>query len=250
MHSYLAYTRATRPTGKLLAHELGFTSFGIQKPRHRLDVLVRWGSRRIMPQAKLVLNRAGAISRAADKVVALEMLQAKGIATIPFFLTWEEAYTAAEGGVIFGRRRSGMGGRDIVVYEPHHREPAFVHDWFTIYREPTREVRIHVVHDRVVRIQGKYKDFPEQAARNPYVRNYEQGYRFRAPKQKLHSRRREQAIESVRALGLDFGAVDMLLFGDGAESLVLEVNTAPSCSPMTLAAYAQAIKELLPFSNL
>lgn len=250
---YLAYTKASRPTGRALAQLLGFQNFGIRQARHPLNVLVRWGSRKEMPRASRVLNTALAIKMASDKVLAIEAMSRDGIPTVPCFTTWPEALAAASDGIILGRTRSGMQGAGIVVYDPsevhdgkYARGPIRPHEWYTIYHEPTREVRLHVVGGEVVRIQGKYLDFPELAGENPFVRNYKTGYRYRTPRRNLHSRRREIAIEAVRALGLDFGAVDMLLFGGEADPMVLEINTAPACSPLTAESYAEAIERMLP----
>ena len=100
--------------------------------------------------------------------------------------------------------------------------------------------------DRVLRIQGKYLDFPDQHT-NPYIQNYGQGYRFRAPNFDIHQDRKDLAIAAVRALGLDFGAVDMLI-GEDKKAYVLEVNSAPACSPLTLTAYAEAFADELDLS--
>jgi D-alanine-D-alanine ligase-like ATP-grasp enzyme len=51
-------------------------------------------------------------------------------------------------------------------------------------------------------------------------------------------------VNAVVALGLDFGAVDLLI-GDDGQTYVLEVNTAPACSPMTAACYIGAFQRLL-----
>lgn len=166
---------------------------------------------------------------------------------MPCVLTWEDALALGSDNIILGRTRQGFGGKGIVAYDPsglydgrYSREPVREHEWYTIYHEPSREVRLHVVDGEVVRIQGKYLDFPEEKERNLFVRNYKTGYRFRKPKRELHSRRKETAIEAVRALGLHFGAVDMMLFRD-QEAMVLEINTAPACSPLTASSYAEAL---------
>lgn len=109
---------------------------------------------------------------------------------------------------------------------------------YTLYVPNTREYRLHVFKDRVLRVQGKYLDFPHQHT-IPYIQNYAQGFRFRAPSVQLHQHRLDFAVEAVRALGLDFGAVDMLIGEDG-KSYFLEVNSAPACSPLTLRGYAEA----------
>ena len=252
MFTYLAYTPLTRPTGRIMAAELGLRSYGVRRPPEPPGVLVRWGSRREMGAPEIILNRASAIRLASDKIATLDHMANAGIPHVPYFRTWEEALTAGGRAIILGRRRWGMQGRGIQVYDPaqiwggrYPRFPTLRHDWFSIYMEPTREVRLHVVGSDVVRIQGKYLDFPEQAARNPFVRNYGTGYRFRAPRRDLHTRRKEAAVEAVAALGLDFGAVDMLLFGGSEEARILEINTAPACSPLTARAYADALTRAL-----
>lgn len=243
---YLAYTKATQPTGRVLAELLGFSNFGVRGMREPLHVLLRWGSRRKMPQARLVLNQARAIQLAGDKLLAIEAMASAGIPTVPFFRTWGEAQAAARGdGVIFGRTRSGMRGQGITIYTPG-RQPRAPHEWYSLYQEPTREIRVHVVDREVIRVQGKFLDLPELAGKNPYVRNHEGGYRYRTPKMKVRRQRQELAIEAVRTLGLTFGAVDMLLFGSETDPMVLEVNTAPACNPLTAQKYAEALARIIP----
>lgn len=249
MPAYLAYLPRTRPTGRALAQEMGLSNFGVRPPRQRPHVLIRWGSARPMGDVAHVLNQARAIMLASHKFAALDRLRDAAIPTVPFYGSWAEALDAAGGsGIILGRSFSGMQGRDIRVYDPcqvyrqrYPAAPTSPHQWYSIYMEPTREVRIHVVAGEVIRVQGKYCDVPEHTDRNPFVRNYVTGYRYRSPRGDLRSQRREAATESIRTLGLDFGAVDMLLFGEERDAVVLEVNTAPSCSPMTLSAYARAL---------
>lgn len=248
MSGYFAYTPGTRPTGREMARLLGFRHFGIRPPGYELDLLVRWGSRRPMPEASKIFNPAWAIKAASDKVIALTKMQEAGLSTVPWFERWDDAVRASEGTVVLGRTRRGMQGRGIRVYDPHflHNgiypvEPRLPDQWYSVYQEPTREVRLHVVEGEVVRIQGKYLDFPEHQQRQPFVRNYRTGYRFRAPRRDVHTSRKELAIEAVRALGLTFGAVDMLLFGGGEPAMILEVNSAPACSPLTAESYAEAL---------
>ena len=250
MIDYLTYTRTTRPTGRILAELLGLEQYGIRQPTTPLAVLIRWGSVRQMPRARRVLNQADAIRLASDKVATIELLSEAGIRCVPCFTTWEQALARAGGRIILGRTRHGHSGKGIMVYDPsriygdrYPERPEQADEWYTIYYEPTREVRVHVVDDRVIRIQGKYLDFPEQAQLNPFMRNWATGYRFRTPRRDLRNRRKEIAIEAVRNLGLNFGAVDMLLFGTDRKAMVLEVNTAPSCSPMTANAYAEALNQ-------
>lgn len=93
----------------------------------------------------------------------------------------------------------------------------------------------------MIRVQGKYLDYPEQHT-NPYIKNYAQGFRFRTPDRKLNASRITAATNAVAALGLLFGAVDLLIGEDGNE-YVLEVNTAPKLAPLTCSQYVGAIRE-------
>lgn len=249
---YLTYTRATRLTALALAEAMRLQRWGIRPPNFHPDVLVRWGSRRLMPPSNRVLNRSEAIAISSDKLAAFARMRTADVSTVPIFTSWEAALANSEGTVILGRRRNGMQGQGIVVFDPHrlyggryYSQPVRQHEFYSVYQEPTREVRVHVVGDEIIRIQGKYKDFPEIAGQNPFVRNHATGYRFRAPRQDLNTSRKEQAVAAVKACGLDFGAVDMLLFGSDREAMVLEVNSAPACSPLTLGEYASAIHNLI-----
>lgn len=249
--TYLAYVKSTRPTGRVIARQLGTTGYGIKVPDFHPDVLIRWGSRKSMPRAAIELNRPDAIKLASDKVDAIKTMQDAGVYTVLCFTDFSHAAKHARS-VVLGRSRTGFGGKDIKIYDPqgyyvdqYPKAPTEPHDWYSVYMQPSREVRIHVVGDKVVRVQGKYLDYPELAETNPFVRNYEHGYRFRAPDRELHQHRKRQAIEAVRALKLDFGAVDMLLFGSDRDAMILEVNTAAACSPLTARCYAAEIALLV-----
>lgn len=232
--------------GELLAVERG-----IKPPPHGLDVLVRWGSRKQMPPAAIQINTPRAMAVASDKVEALRVMRHEGITTIPWGITWEDALNQRQNrrDMILGRSRSGMGGKDIVVYDPSQQyqgkyptnpeQTGNRHDFYSVYMKPVSEVRIHIADGRPIRVQRKYCDYPDKAEANPFVRNYAHGYRFRAPRMNLREMRIDQAAKAVAAIGLDFGAVDMLMVGP--YQYVLEVNTAPACSPLTAKCYASAI---------
>jgi hypothetical protein len=237
LRTYLAYVKSSRPTGKFMARQLGIQSCGMNAPVETLDFLLRWGSRKPMPSAGIELNNATAIRNASDKLLAYSILKKAGLRTVFMTPDFDEARRNSHG-IVFGRNRSGFGGKDIVVYRGDER-PSRHHDFYTPWLDAPREVRIHVVRDKVVRVQGKYLDFPEKAGEN-LIKNYAHGYRFRSPKQELHHRRRNDAILAVQSLGLDFGAVDMLIWGD-RDHYILEVNTAPACSPLTARCYAGEI---------
>lgn len=237
MNLFLAHRR-TRPTGRVLAEALGL-SFGVQI-RGNPETLIRWGNAGewTWDRVNHVVNKASAISLAGDKLRTLERLQAEGI-PVPEFQT---SLPSSEDGLWFGRKKRGFGGRDIRFFE----SPAFAPsaEWFSRYIPNDREYRFHVVGGEVVRTQRKYLERPEQDRHGGKIKNHANGYVFKAPQSKLRSSRLETAIAAVQALDLDFGAVDAII--DPSEAMyVLEVNTAPACSPLTAQAYINSLRQFL-----
>lgn len=246
----LIYHRRSVPTGEVIANALqiphGYEWDGDLDPTG--SFMIRWGSRRnphIDEECAVVLNNADAIERASDKLLSLEVMTEAGIQT-PAFSTDPDDLVDICGYPILGRSRHHARGSDIklCLQRADYRNRK---SFYTAYVPTKREFRVHVVRDQVVRIQGKYLDFPNQKL--PWIRNYLTGYRFRSPRLRLRPERLQAAIGAVSAIGLDFGAVDLII-GDDNETYILEVNTAPSCSPMTGAAYVIAFGNILESYNL
>lgn len=262
MSAFFLYHRTTSPTGRLLAKALGipYGHLGpgqaarrterIQSSLIRAQRIIRWGSQQQLPtgcQPEHTLNGAAALSTASNKLRALEKLTAAGVSVCPYSLPEGIAYPLElarlrePSQVVLGRSLHGTKGGDIRVF--HEGETPRGCDFYTAYIPNTREYRVHVFQGEVIRVQGKYLDYPEQHT-NPYIKNHGQGFRFRTPDRMPNPDRLEAAVRAVEALGLDFGAVDLLRGADGL-TYVLEVNTAPACSPMTARAYIQHFAEWL-----
>jgi glutathione synthase/RimK-type ligase-like ATP-grasp enzyme len=254
--SYFAYHARSKPTGEALAAVLGLTH-GINPSDHSYEsgnVLIRWGNRR-HPSCEgdfsKTINPAHSINICSNKLESLERMlhwgendpnfnEDKAI-NVPAFSTDPMQLIEEIGYPILGRKLRHARGTDIELILQERDLRKSQSDYFIAYIPTDREFRVHVVGDKVIRVQGKYLDFPEQ--KNPWIRNYSTGYRFRKPRMRLRSDRLKMAVSSVKSLGLDFGAVDLLI-ADDRSCYVLEVNTAPSCSPLTLGAYAVALHEL------
>lgn len=234
---FFLYHRTTRPTGRAIAQALGMSA-GVEPPLYssRIDTLIRWGSR-VDARAARIINKSNAIAAASDKLLSLRVLEEAGI-LVP---RWSEDPTQLQGPIL-GRRTQHTRGTDIVLCLQRSDWEKNPRDYYTEYIPTVREFRIHVAFGEVIRVQGKYLDFPEQA--KPWMRNYGTGYRYRTPRLNLKPDRTDTAVRAVTSLGLDFGAVDMLI-GDDDAAYVLEVNTAPACSPMTAEAYVNAFSREL-----
>lgn len=250
MH-YFCYHRRSKPTGELLGSILQLEHGNWPSYRFSTeqvpDTLIRWGSRIEEWTDDVydkVINRSSAISLCSDKIAAIEAFIDNGIETPAYSIDpWE--LIEEFGYPLLGRKRQHARGTDIklILQERDLRKPC---DYYTVYIPTKREYRIHVVGDKVIRVQGKFLDNPKQAV--SHIRNYATGYRFRKPRLRLKPDRLEAAVSAVKSLGLDFGAVDLLVADDGL-GYVLEVNTAPSCSPLTLGAYAVALTEYCDLPN-
>lgn len=237
MSTFMLYHRRSAPTGEAIARALG-VAHGTQDDGTSLDV-IRWGSRVELRGYRRVLNSAAAIGRASDKLLTLQILEDAGV-RIPNFSENPEQLTIP----FLGRRRHHARGTDVVLCLQRGDWRRNARDYYVEYIPTTREYRLHVANGEVFRVQGKYADDRRLAATTPWIRNYGSGYRFRAPRKRLRQGRLDLAVEAVRALGLDFGAVDLVISNSG-EAYVLEVNTAPACSPLTAAGYVAAFKQAL-----
>ena len=244
--NFFLYRLSTSPTGRVLAKalDLKYGHLGDGQPPRRFQrrheramnagTLIRWGATDPLAERGFVLNSYKSIAAASNKLRTLRTLQEAGV-PVPAFTT--SAGDAANWNtVVLARQSYGSRGRDIRIFQPGEFPQGGT--FYTQYVPNQREYRIHVFQGKVIRVQGKYLDFPE-AHTNPYVKNHGQGFRFRAPSRQLNSDRTQAAIDAVASLGLDFGAVDLLV-GEDRRCYVLEVNTAPACSPLTAEAYVKA----------
>ena len=231
MSAFLLYHRKTRPTGRLLAAELGIP--GGVEVRGNPDVVIRWGNQRGSYPGSF--NTPVSMALASDKLAAFTRWQAEGV-RIPEFGT-----EPGDWDTYFGRMRHGFGGRDIIILPTGMGDTYADVDFYTRYIPSEREYRIHVFDQQIIRVQRKYLDFPEEDRHRGRIKNYANGYRFRTPQRQLHSDRLDQAKRAVSTLGLVWGAVDLIIGGDN-EAYVLEVNTAPKLAPLTCTQYATAMR--------
>lgn len=234
---YLLMTKhgctTARALRALLGAQGGYYSHMMRRNHGRV---VNWGEGRC-PEMNDVLNPGNAVAKAANKLESLRVLQEAGI-HVPRFSTNPYDFGDA---TILGRRRSHTGGTDIRVFDGGHTEGIFS-DYFTEFVPSAREFRIHVFRGEVIGSQVKQWEGEGDVPDTP-IRNHSRGWVF-VPfvRSQPNRSRKDAAVSAVEALGLDFGAVDVLAGTDG-NTYVLEVNTAPGLSERFLNLYADAIRE-------
>lgn len=245
---FFLYHKTSYKTGKALAKALGFQNFG--KVGRPVDLLLRWGNAAACG-ARQEINPATAILKASDKLTAFNVWSRLEDDSVQYPAFTTDRVVAQgwfdRGEVVFGRTRHGFKGHGIKIYESTDWELAQgvrlgQHELYTVGIKTKREYRLHVVGEEVIRVQRKY---PTIAGTDfAWIKNHAAGFVFKQPRNALKTDRGRMAVRAVKELGLDFGAVDLVIDETG-QPYILEVNTAPSCSPITATAYVNALASLI-----
>lgn len=233
----------------------------------RDDVLVNWGNSSVDMQKftriqglidpEFVLNHPQSIANASNKKKSFDLMSDHGVKLVEFTTNKEDAQAWVDAGsLVYARTKlQGHSGEGIVAV---HKQPETVvaagaafpvnnvlpnaplyTKGITVQR---REFRIHVFGGEIVYVQQKKRtnDYQNNPNYSNVVRNYHTGWIYATNEIRPNEASLEEAKKAVEALGLDFGAVDVITRGE--EAWVLEVNTAPGLQGTTLEVYRDAIK--------
>jgi hypothetical protein len=192
----------------------------------------------LLSRPRFALNgRAGTLGKYQE----LEALQVDGVPVPDFKRELVEADFAD--GPWLARRTDHKGGVDIrpvLQYEEAAWRRAAGWDFFTKYLNVKREFRAWVFRDKYLGTYEKVMVRPQDYQR--YGRGNKQGFAFQLlPRDQVPQAWRDTAKKAVAAVGLDFGAVDMVSYAPpsrgGASTqeqlAVLEVNSAPGAASGT-----------------
>lgn len=212
--------------------------------------IINWGAGTLPDQVaacQTILNKPEAIRKASNKLKSFELFQQADVSIPPFFTTKAQAIEYLQGGegrsIVCRTVLQGHSGAGIVIAsEP---DAVVTAPLYTAYVKKQEEYRYHVFMGQVVDIQRKARkrDVPDDAV-NWQVRNLDGGFIFAREGVVASPVASEEAIKAVAALGLHFGAVDLIYKAREDKYYVLEVNTAPGLSGSTLEGYARRIGEL------
>jgi glutathione synthase/RimK-type ligase-like ATP-grasp enzyme len=106
------------------------------------------------------------------------------------------------------------------------------------------EYRVHVVGDEVITYQKKVPR-SDVSNHNMDVRTTNGGWGFDVVEDErlVPSNIDDECILAIKALGLDFGGVDVV--DNGGKAYVIEVNTAPHLTPYSSRKMAEALREYI-----
>lgn len=213
--------------------------------------IINWGAGTLPDQVmacQRILNKPEAIRKASNKLKSFELFQEAGVTIPPFFTEKQDARQYMEAGagnlaIVCRTKLNGHSGDGIVIAD--NIDAIVDAPLYTAYVKKQEEYRYHVFMGQVVDIQRKARkrDVPDDAV-NWQVRNLDGGFIFAREGVVASPVASEEAVKAVAALGLDFGAVDLIYNAREDKYYVLEVNTAPGLSGTTLDGYKQRFEEV------
>lgn len=208
------------------------------------DVLINYGNRR-MPQSFFgranVLNNLQALNLAANKLNALQTMADAGVQTIEFTTDRNAAQTWVDSNqTVYARGvLNGHSGEGITVHTADNAPDVPSAPLYTKgITSQRREWRVHIFKGVITYVQKKIRrnGYREDANYREDIRNVHTGWVYSNQFNDVPTDAvLRSAYDAVAALGLDFGAVDIISRQDRA--WVLEVNTAPGLTGTTLETY-------------
>ena len=211
----------------------------VWRSHHRI---VNWGRSHV--PFSVALNQAAAVQAAVNKQCTWDRLSCRGIGTVSYRVDTPSAREWLDSGVVLYARETltGHGGRGIRVLRSVEELDEARLPLYTTYtkRFPVhREFRVTIVKDEIVLVSEKKKRTGVEA--NQYVRNHAGGWVFcRNDLSPYPEAIKEQSIAAIKALGLDFGGIDIAIDREN-NTCVFEVNTAPGVEGTAVQLLADAL---------
>lgn len=245
-------------SGKALAQALGAKRvYADRRYRYRPGHLViNWGNSTMpnwISQEVKMLNMPVNVGIASNKLKTLTTLKEHGVPCLEFTTDWNIASDwdedGWEGNVYARFTLTGHSGQGIQIYT---QDEALPHDakLFTKGIDNHGEYRVHVFRGEVIdyRKRSRAREEDEPTRDQMLIRTHGNGWIFRQNDLRRLERIEDLAINALSALGLDFGAVDIIKDENG-DVFVCEINTAPSMETRTLEAYTNKILEYAGTTN-
>lgn len=188
-------------------------------------------------EPKYWLNHPEDVRYATDKRLAFGRWTEEGVDCVPWTTDKAVAQGWAAKHKVLGRTACQQAGSGIKVYEPG--STLGDHQLYTQYVPKKKEFRVHVFGGKAILVSEKRK---KKGVDCDYtIRANHKGWVFCYKDVNEPDGLRVLGVNAVRALGLDFGAVDIIFNEKQNKLYVLEVNSAPGLCTATLEAYSNAI---------
>lgn len=249
MHKIYPYKPGS-VSAKALAEGIGIKRLKHQGSRWRQragDKVINWGCGSALPYTN-VINAPEAVSKASNKRLSFEVMAEAGV-SIPRFTT--DAAEALGWGtdIVCRHKLTGHSGEGIEIVEAGGEVPAA--PLYVEYIKKQQEYRVHVglMPDTPYQIIDQQRKARNRAVEdgdvNWKIRNHSNGFIFMREGVDLGPVALATAGNAIEALGLNFGAVDLIYNEHRDAYYVLEVNTAPGLTGTTLERYIEWFEGVL-----
>lgn len=217
---------------------------GKYRPKYR-SLIVNYGSssRPSWGTTGTWLNKPESCAKAGNKLSAFQAFRNEGLSIPEFSIdrSVAEGWVADGATVVCRTLLNGHSGRGIVLAD--NAAALVAAPLYVKYKKKRKEFRVHVFKDEVIDVAEKRR---VRAERRPdkfdgYIRNHANGWVFCRNDMVRPADLESLALAACRALGLDFGAVDIIWNERENKCYLLEVNTAPGLTGTTLVNYTNAI---------
>lgn len=181
---------------------------------------------------------------ATNKLNAFQVMKNADVSIPDFTSDSSVAASWVDGGeLVVGRTvLTGHSGAGIVLLGGEFSHVVTHAPLYVKYKKKKAEYRVHVFNGTVIDVQQKRRKAGVENV-SSYIRNIDQGWVFCRENVSPAAMVLEESKKAVGALGLMFGAVDVIWNEHEQRAYVLEVNTAPGLEGTTVEKYADAIKE-------
>lgn len=236
-------------SAKALSEALGGKVLKVEnskwKPRKNDgSVVINWGSTKldVDKYPTIILNYPANVATASNKLLAFQTLKDAEVSIPVFTSNQEEARKLIREGkkVVCRTKLSGHSGEGIVIVEEE--DQLVDAPLFTEYLPKKQEYRVHVFRGKAFFIQRKARnrEIPDDQV-DWKVRNHQNGFIYAHKDVQYPDGIKELAASAVDAIGLDFGAVDIVVSKQNM-MFVLEVNTACGLEGTTLEKYRDVLQ--------
>lgn len=217
-------------------------------------VVINWGSSRLPENVQrggtMIINPPNAVAVASNKAEAFRAMKNAKVPIPEYTGELQRAQQwLAEGHIVFARTKlQAHSGEGIVEMLPDHPDTHNVNaPLYVKYISKKYEYRIHVFRGEVLDRQrkGLAEEWKGRDDINWHVRNLANGFIYvRNDGHQVPEVVDQAAVAAVRAIGLDFGAVDIIYNEKQKAAYVLEVNTAPGIMNATVDSYVRAFNNI------
>lgn len=234
--------------------ELGFKCkrlYGLLQPKGP-GLVINWGSPRCNAGIGFpILNDPSKMQVASSKIKSLKIIEEAKIPCVHVTQSKEKADQWLKRGFRVFVRRDGMSqGRGITLY--NGTQDLDKDCFYSRIFPKTHEFRVHVARGQAIDITQKKRSITAGKEADGLLRTHERGWVFAHEDLIITDTKdiddlKHLCTDAVEALGLDFGAVDVLAVFDKksprrlSRAVICEVNTRPGLeNTQTIEAYARA----------